>query len=120
VTPVVLVSGGDYAKREAAVAAELACLPSDSNPIAVILEGLPQGQQLMKASPTLLVQRIAPGCLCCIGNLALRVTLNRLLRKRPGHLYIALSNADHITQLSDFLSTPDYAALLRIDGELVL
>jgi hypothetical protein len=115
-----LVSGGDYAAREAAIAADLTKRAIGAMPSAVILEGLPHGQSLLQTSPTLDLQRIAPGCLCCIGNLALRVTLNRLLRKQPGYLYIALSNSDHIVQLRDFLSTPDYTALLRIEGELVL
>ena len=40
--------------------------------------------------------RIAPGCLCCSGNLVLRVTLNRLLRHPPARLFISLADATHI------------------------
>ncbi|MEN9867414.1 MAG: hypothetical protein RL748_3004, partial [Pseudomonadota bacterium] len=51
----------------------------------VLLEGLASGQglleQLQQHYPqTFTLQRIAPGCLCCSGNLVMRVSLNRLLR----------------------------------------
>src|SRR5450830_466581 len=87
--PLTIVSGADYAQREATIWQAGACFldrhGSDSR-IAVILEGLPSGNFLFLPSAQINIQRIAPGCFCCIGNLTMRVTLNRLLRQKIQHL----------------------------------
>ena len=60
------------------------------------------------------LDRIAAGCVCCIGNVVLRVRLTQLLRNsRPRHLLLLLASAEHLdridTQLRDgslgFLAT---------------
>ena len=56
--------------------------------------------------------RSAPACLCCTGNLTLRVTLNRILRHPPQHLYISLANSEHLPALCNFLGGAQYVGWL--------
>lgn len=123
VTPLTLVSGGAASEREAAIAAAL--LPQQST--AVILEGLASGSSILAdlaeappspASCPLQLLRIAPGCLCCSGNLVLRVTLNRLLRHPPARLFISLADATHIEQLRSWLAASPYDAWLALEPDL--
>jgi hypothetical protein len=111
-----LVTGASGREREQAIAAELHQNGAFS---AVILEGLPDGQPVLHPSPSLLIERIAPGCLCCAGNLVLRVTLNRLLRRAPpgrriARLYIGVANAEHLDQLRSWLGSAPYDQLLDL------
>jgi hypothetical protein len=105
-----LVTGASPALREAAIAA--VALPA----ACILLEGLPDG----RANPLehADVHRIAPGCLCCTGNLVLRVTLNRLLRRHPERLYIGLASTEHLDQLRSWLSAPPYDQLLALTPDL--
>jgi hypothetical protein len=108
-----LVTGGSAAVREAAIAA--AINPAVST--ATILEGIACGSSALDAlqtHDTLQVHRIAPGCMCCIGNLTLRVTLNRLLRKPPQRLFISLATTTHLAQLRTFLTNTPYDRLLTL------
>jgi hypothetical protein len=66
------------------------------------------------------VLRIAPGCLCCTGNLVLRVTLNRLLRHPPAQLYISLANAEHVDLLRAMLSGAPYGDLLALEPDIAM
>ena len=122
-TPLTLVSGGRAIEREAAIA--LALPPQQAN--AVILEGLADGNAILAdlaehALPPASLQllRIAPGCLCCSGNLVLRVTLNRLLRHPPAQLFISLADATHIEQLRSWLSASPYDAWLALEPDLIV
>jgi len=124
-TPLTLVSGGRAAGREAAIAQAL----PPNQPAAVILEGLADGNAILadlaeqvSPSPSFPLQllRIAPGCLCCSGNLVLRVTLNRLLRHPPAHLFISLADATHIEQLRTWLTASPYDALLALQADIVV
>ena len=122
-TPLTLVSGGHASLREAAIAQALP--PGQST--AVILEGLADGNSILAdlaehtAPPAVLqLLRIAPGCLCCSGNLVLRVTLNRLLRQPPAHLFISLADATHIEQLRSWLAASPYDAWLALEPELTV
>ena len=113
--PATLVIGASPAAREAAVRAAL--VPAEHT--AIILEGIPDTQSgLESASPTLQIVHIAPGCVCCTGNLTLRVTLNRLLRAKPDRLFIGLATSTHITQIRAFLSAPPYDNLLALTKDL--
>jgi hypothetical protein len=110
-----LVTGSRASEREAAIAAKTA----PGEPTAVILEGLPDGNSPLdalrqQAGIQLSLVRIAPGCPCCIGNLAMRVTLNRLLRRAPSRLYIGLASSSHLEQVRAFLTQPPYPALLAL------
>ena len=122
-TPLTLVSGGRAAGREAAIAQALA----PDEPAAVILEGLADGNAVLadlaeqvssSLSSPLQLLRIAPGCLCCSGNLVLRVTLNRLLRHPPARLFISLADASHIEQLRTWLTASPYDALLALQADI--
>ena len=114
---VTLVSGGSYADREAWIAAALMHEPPLLSK-AAILEGLPDGQPLLTSNPSLALHRIAPGCMCCIGNLVMRVTLNRILKKPPVRLYLGLSNNQHINNLIYFLQQPPYNELVELDQDI--
>ncbi len=114
-----LVSGGSYAQREAAIAASLLKLRDDET-IAVVLEGLPDGNNVLSEGIFLRVHRIAPGCMCCIGNLAMRVTLNRIFRLSPNYLFVSLSGAEHLERVILFLQQPAYVNLLQLDQNLQL
>ena len=115
-----LVTGATAAARENAIAAAL--VPGQST--AIILEGMADGNSRLvydESDPTAWqpqVLRIAPGCLCCAGNLVLRVTLNRLLRRPPAQLFISLADATHVDRLRTMLATAPYDALLRLEPEL--
>jgi G3E family GTPase len=111
-----LVSGGSYEQREAAIAASL--LTQSIEYSAVILEGLPEGGFALSAVPDLALHRLAPGCMCCIGNLAMRVTLNRVLRQAPKRLYLALSSAEHLTKIIGFLQQEAYQGRVYLDQDL--
>jgi hypothetical protein len=115
----VLVTGPNASAREAAIARALddpATPRSDG--AAVILEGLPDGNPMLEISEKLLISRIAPGCLCCAGNLVMRVTLNRLLRQRPARLFIGVADTAHLDQLRSWLSSTPYDQLLALAPEL--
>lgn len=112
-----LVTVRQAALREAAIAA----LIDSSLPTAVILEGLSDGSSILEASTAhanLNIVRIAPGCMCCTGNLVMRVTLNRVLRDKPARLFIGVANSEHIEQLRAFLSSSPYDALLELTDNI--
>jgi len=140
---VTLVTGNSAAAREGAIAALLSASTADSPSAssanasavgassdctrsasssasasaemdAVILEGFGVAAQPLASEPGLHVTRIAPGCLCCDGNLVLRVTLNRLLRQRPRRLFIGLASSEHLDQLRSWLQSAPYDQLLAL------
>jgi hypothetical protein len=106
-----VVTGASAREREQAISQ---LLHQNGAFSAVILEGLPDGQPILEPSPKLLIERIAPGCLCCTGNLVLRVTLNRLLRRAPDRLIIGVANAGHLDQLRSWLQSAPYDQLLEL------
>jgi hypothetical protein len=115
-----IVTGSTAAVREALVGASLA--PGQRG--AAILEGLPDGRTPVSGlsldhTDNLVLHRVAPACLCCTGNLVLRVTLNRILRLRPDRLWIGVASPDHLDQLRSWLQTPPYDQLLELTPDLV-
>lgn len=114
-----LVSGAQPAARETAIAGAIDRLLQT----VVLLEGLPDGNTALASapvSPHLHIIRIAPGCLCCTGNLVMRVTLNRILRTPPPRLFISLSASDHLPALRRFLQQAPYDQLLSITSDIRL
>ncbi|SMP77733.1 GTPase [Noviherbaspirillum suwonense] len=112
-----LVVGATYAAREAAIAASLQAGQQG----AAILEGLPDGRSGSPLEAVLApadIRRVAPGCLCCSGNLTMRVTLNRVLRHPPQRLFISLADASHLEQIREFLNAPSYQSLLTLTDDL--
>jgi len=117
--PTVLVTGPSAALREAAIAQVLQDPATPrSDVVAVILEGLSNGTPVLEISEKILISRIAPGCLCCAGNLVMRVTLNRLLRQRPARLFIGVADTAHLDQLRSWLSSAPYDQLLALTPDL--
>ena len=117
-TVLTLVTGPAAAAREAAIAAHLSDLHEDGAQ-AIILEGLASGNSpLDDLLPGQTLARIAPGCLCCTGNLVLRVTLNRLLRQRPRRIFIGVADSEHLDQLRSWLESEPYDQLLRLTSDL--
>lgn len=116
-----LVIGGHAAARESAIAAALAAGSGQNATTALILEGLPDGISQFGAerhpSPLNIV-RIAPGCLCCTGNLIMRVTLNRLLRHPPSRLFVSLATATHLDSIRLFFTQAPYDTLLTFTDDL--
>lgn len=114
-TLVTLVAGGDAGAREAAIAKVLA--ESDLS-TALILEGMPLDALDFDAS--IAVSRIAPGCPCCTGRLTMQVTLNRILRHPPQHLYVSIANEMHLDAIRDFVSQPPYDSLLTLSDNFII
>ena len=108
-----VVTGPTPGAREAAIHADIAAHPGI--PTAVVLEGLADANSpLADCGPHVTVVRIAPGCLCCAGNLVLRVSMKRLMRRAPARLLISLANAEHAGQLRGMLENAPYVGLLTL------
>ena len=112
--PATLITAPTGTAREALLAA---ALPAGGCS-AAILEGLPDGRLQLVSSENLVLQRVTPSCLCCSGNLVLRVTLNRILRLRPERLFIGVASLDHLDQLRSWLQAPPYDQLLELTPDL--
>lgn len=111
-----LVHGGSQRDREQAIADSLA-----AGSAGVIAEGLPDGTgvlELLAASGRLQLQRIAPGCPCCLGNLTVRVTLNRMLRQRLQQIYLSIADASHLPAIRAFLQEAQYRNHLSLGSEI--
>lgn len=116
-----LVCGSGTRQREAEIAAAIAQLPIDAS-VACILEGLADADsplQQLTDKPQYRLNRIAPGCPCCVGNLVMRVTLNRLLRVAPRHLFVSIANSAHQEQIRNFLLSPPYDGYLVLQDDLM-
>jgi hypothetical protein len=118
-----LVAGGSAGQREAAIVAAMQTSDDPDTTTVLILEGLPDGTT--KFDPGLFpcivhVVRLAPGCPCCIGNLVMRVTLNRILRHPPTRLYIGLATTAHLEQVRHFLTQSPYHDLLGLGADLII
>lgn len=116
-----LVSGPTARQREMHIADAMAQLPHQDS-VAIILEGLADAHsplQHLSGSPQHRLNRIAPGCPCCSGNLVMRVTLNRLLRPAPEHLFVSIANSAHHEHIRTFLRSPPYDAYLTLQDDVV-
>jgi hypothetical protein len=117
-----LVTGPSAGAREQAIyeQLELSNMHQAGASSAVVIEGIASGSSpLDSLAEHILFARIAPGCLCCAGNLVLRVTLNRLLRQRPERLFIGVARSEHLDQLRSWLQAEPYDQLLRLTPDLV-
>lgn len=103
--------------RANAVAALLSHISPHAK-VALVLEamaptGVPDAPSGFRGS----VHVLAPGCPCCVGNLALRVTLARILRlEQPEHLVIGLVDGSHQSSLRERLSEPPWSERLTWTG----
>jgi G3E family GTPase len=81
---------------------------------AVVCEGL---FAALVAPPGVSVAHLAPGCVCCVGQLPLRVTLTRLMRsERPDHLLLLLANAEHLPRVRTMLTDGSLGIRLELEG----
>ncbi len=117
-TLVTLVAGSGPDMRESAIAERMTKLMHSDATTALILEGMPI--DALNFDPSVQVVRLAPGCPCCTGNLVMRVTLNRILRKPPSQLFISIANEAHIDNLRNFLTQSPYDTLITLDDDLLI
>ncbi len=116
-----LVTGRPGIERAAFITKLLDSIPSGEK-ITLILEGIPPvvtgvGPQELSARPDISIHVLAPGCMCCIGNLAMRVTLARVLRlEQPRHLILAMIDESHRNSLVKLMKAPPYDTLLDFEG----
>lgn len=106
-----IVGGGTALAREATIAALIDTQPTERT--AVIIEGgIEPGSRLAQLpdTGTLAIRIIAAGCPCCNNGLVMRVTLDRILQKRPALLYIALADEAHTRHLQQFLGESPYSS----------
>jgi hypothetical protein len=117
VTRVTLVAGGDAVAREQAIAQ---CLPTlqQGTSLAVILEG--GGEDGISFESSAHMIRLAPACPCCVGNLTMRVTLNRILRKPPTQLFISIAQIAHLEALRVFLTQAPYDQHLTLADNIII
>lgn len=103
--------------------------PERADRIAACLERVPPTETvtvLLEGQPATLpaevppasgrhVHVLAPGCLCCIGNLTLRVTLARVLRhEKPQNLIIAIADARHEERMTAMLRAAPWDLWLQL------
>jgi len=108
----------DAVAQQTALSDWLAALPDvgyrDGNRqvAAVIAEGT---FAVLTAPASVVVERIAAGCVCCVGQIAMRVTLTRLLRAhRPKRLLLLLASGEHIDRVRRMLGDEQFATVLRL------
>jgi hypothetical protein len=85
--------------QQAALDTWLAERPPDvvASGLAVLAEG---AFFELAVPPEVALERLAGGCVCCIGLLPLQVTLTRLLRsRRPASILLLLSDASHLERV---------------------
>ena len=61
-----------------------------------------------------LAEHVVSGCVCCVGQLALQVTLGRVLRhEKPQRIVLYLSQVEHLERLKQQLATGAWAQHLH-------
>jgi hypothetical protein len=62
------------------------------------------------------VARLGGGCVCCIGQVPLRVTLTRLMRaERPEHLLLLLADDQHLPRIRSLLTDCSLGVRLELE-----
>jgi hypothetical protein len=85
--------------QQAAIDAWLADRPHDvaEAGLAVVAEG---AFFELAVPPHVALERLAGGCVCCIGLLPMQVTLTRLLRtRRPAFILLLIADASHLERV---------------------
>jgi G3E family GTPase len=81
-------------------------------PQAVIVEG---GPGTFVASRGITLVQLAAGCVCCVGQLPLRVTVARLLRQvRPARLWIEMADGAHLPAVRRQLAGPGFHGAIAL------
>lgn len=93
---------------------QAADLDVDGLRLALIVEGALAAPSV---PPQAEVRLLAPGCVCCIGQLPLQVALTRLLRSfRPTHLLLLLASGEHRAEVRKMLQAAPFAPMLAHSG----
>jgi len=110
-----LLAGLPGSERAASIKAFLHRLQPSAT-VSVLLEGQAAAIDAeIPAAPGRHVHVLAPGCLCCSGNLTLRVTLARVLRlEKPQYLIIAIADVRHEARMAAMLRAAPWDLWLRM------
>jgi hypothetical protein len=80
---------------------------------------LPAAESPAWQLPVAAVVATSVGCPCCVGAVAMQVTLVRLLRRsQPRRLFIELGDAGHVARAVATLIAGDLAGFVRLAGVL--
>jgi len=75
---------------------------SDGRKLAVIAEG---AFFELSCPPGVALARLAPGCVCCVGEVPLRTTLTRIVRShRPAELLLLIAADEHLERVRRLLA----------------
>lgn len=112
--PTVVLSGARGAGKTTLLARLLAARPPEERRAVLLTES---GEAALPTLPAVIVAEAAPGCVCCVGQVALRVALTRLLREaRPERLYVELTEPAHLGAALRTLANPWLAAVIRVES----
>jgi hypothetical protein len=102
------------AEQQAAIESWLQERQSDAtvaSRLAVIAEG---AFFELTVPPNVTLERLAPGCVCCVGLLPMQVTLTRMLRTvRPHSVLLLVSNAAHLERVRSLLAGDQFGVSLE-------
>ena len=71
----------------------------------------------LRVPPEVALERLAAGCVCCIGLLPLQVTLTRLLRKRrPRSVLLLVADVAHIDRARALVTSGKLGVRLEDNG----
>jgi hypothetical protein len=103
---------GTRLREGASDALPLALAHVADGPQAVIIEG---GPGTFVASGGITLVQLAAGCVCCVGQLPLRVTVARLLRQvRPARLWIEMADGAHLPEVRRQLTGPGFHGAIAL------
>lgn len=112
--PTVLVSGERGAGKTTLLARLLAARPPEERRAVLLTE---RGEAVLPTLPAVIVAEAEPGCVCCVGQVGLRVALTRLLRDaRPERLYLELTEPAHLGAALKTLGNPWLAPVIRVES----
>jgi len=75
---------------------------AESGTLAVIAEG---AFFELKVPADATLERLAAGCVCCVGLVPLKVTLTRVLRRHPAAVLLLVTDADHSERLRAIIAS---------------
>ncbi len=72
-------------------------------------------------NPSIFIQEVAGGCLCCTASVPMKVALNQLLREaRPHRLLIEPTGLGHPQQIINALLHPEYENIINLMATITL
>jgi G3E family GTPase len=112
--PTVLVSGERGAGKTTLLARLLEARPQTERRAVLLTE---RGEVVLARLAEVAVAEAEPGCVCCVGQVGLRVALTRLLRaSRPERLYVELTEPSHLGAALKTLANPWLAPVIRVES----